>query len=117
MDWLAHQFFAIHATTTALILIVLMCAAKVISWDDFLNNKPACNTLVWFATLVAMAGGLKNVGYLKWDDDILQAYLSGADPFIALILLLLSFSAFRYLFASGTAYVTAMIAIFVATLY
>ncbi len=110
--WIGSSFFKINATTTALILVILMCATKVITWQDFLSNKSAWNTLVWFATLVAMATGLKNVGYLDWAGDILGVYLTDFSPFWAMILLLLSFSFFRYLFASGTAYVTAMIAIF-----
>ncbi len=110
--WIGASAFNINATTTALVVIVLMCATKVISWQDFLSNKPAWNTLVWFATLVAMAGGLKNVGYLNWAGEILESWLKDFDTFWAMIVLLLTFSLFRYFFASGTAYVTAMIAIY-----
>ncbi|WP_337209678.1 DASS family sodium-coupled anion symporter, partial [Campylobacter molothri] len=64
--WVGSGFFKINATTTALIMIILMIACKIITWQDFLGNKPAWNTLVWFATLVTMAGGLKNVGFLDY---------------------------------------------------
>ncbi|RDU62883.1 DASS family sodium-coupled anion symporter [Helicobacter sp. MIT 14-3879] len=112
--WIGASFFKINATTTALIMIVLMIACKVITWQDFLGNKAAWNTLVWFATLVTMAGGLKNVGFLDFLANSLGSKLSGYTPFIAMILLLLLFSWLRYFFASGTAYVTAIIAIFVS---
>ncbi|KAA6228435.1 DASS family sodium-coupled anion symporter [Campylobacter sp. LR185c] len=110
--WVGGSIFAINATTTAFVVIVLMFATKVIDWQDFLSNKPAWNTLMWFGTLVAMAAGLKNVGYLDWAGNILKQYLVNLDTFWAMIILLLSFSIFRYCFASGTAFVTAMIAIF-----
>ena len=31
-----------------------------------LRNVPAWDTLAWFATLVAFAGGLNRVGFVKW---------------------------------------------------
>ncbi|MFB1644806.1 DASS family sodium-coupled anion symporter [Campylobacter molothri] len=112
--WVGSGFFKINATTTALIMIILMIACKIITWQDFLGNKPAWNTLVWFATLVAMAGGLKNVGFLDYLANSLGHKLSGFEPFIATVLLLMLFSWLRYFFASGTAYVTAIIAVFVS---
>ncbi|KGI55723.1 DASS family sodium-coupled anion symporter [Campylobacter sp. MIT 97-5078] len=112
--WVGASFFQINATTTALIMIILMIACKVITWQDFLANKPAWNTLVWFATLVTMAGGLKNVGFLDYLANALGHQLTGFKPFIAMILLLMLFSWLRYFFASGTAYVTAIVAIFVS---
>lgn len=112
--WVGASFFKINATTTALIMIILMIACKVITWQDFLANKPAWNTLVWFATLVTMAGGLKNVGFLDFLAHALGSKLTGFTPFVAMILLLMLFSWLRYFFASGTAYVTAIIAIFVS---
>ncbi|MFY0746091.1 DASS family sodium-coupled anion symporter [Campylobacter sp. LH-2024] len=112
--WVGSGFFKINATTTALIMIILMIACKIITWQDFLGNKPAWNTLVWFATLVTMAGGLKNVGFLDYLANSLGHKLSGFEPFIATVLLLMLFSWLRYFFASGTAYVTAIIAVFVS---
>ncbi|MFX3627129.1 DASS family sodium-coupled anion symporter [Campylobacter sp. LH-2024] len=112
--WVGSSFFKINATTTALIMIILIIACKIITWQDFLGNKPAWNTLVWFATLVTMAGGLKNVGFLDYLANSLGHKLSGFEPFIATVLLLMLFSWLRYFFASGTAYVTAIIAVFVS---
>lgn len=111
--WVGSSVFGINATTTALLVIVLMCASGVITWQDFLSNKPAWSTLVWFATLVAMAAGLKNVGYLDWAGEIIKIWLKEFDTFWAMLILLLTFHLMRYLFASGTAYVTALIAIYV----
>jgi citrate:succinate antiporter/L-tartrate/succinate antiporter len=110
--WIGSDFFGINATTTALIVIVLMIAAKIIAWNDFLGNKPAWNVLTWFATLVTMAAGLKNVGFLEWIAKATGSYLHGLTPFMAVLGLIVAFSVLRYFFASGTAYVTAMVGLF-----
>jgi L-tartrate/succinate antiporter len=110
--WIGSSFFKVNATTTALIVIVLMIGAKIISWGDFLGNKPAWNVLTWFATLVTMAAGLKNVGFLEWIAKATGTYLNGLTPFMAVLGLIVAFSILRYFFASGTAYVTAMVGLF-----
>lgn len=44
--WIGSSAFKINATTTALLMIVLMVATRVIEWKDFLHNTTAWNTLV-----------------------------------------------------------------------
>lgn len=117
--WVGGSFFpkgalySLNATTTALLMIVLMVAFKIISWQDFLGNKPAWNTLVWFATLVAMASGLSNVGFIDYLAHLFDGMFNQFSLLVATIALLLVFSWLRYFFASGTAYVTAVMAVFV----
>lgn len=110
--WVGGSFLGVHSTTTALIVAVLMIAFKVIDWQDFLGNKPAWNVFIWFATLITMASGLKNVGFLTWLANKVGVYFVGMNSSIAVIGLLILFSLLRYFFASATAYVTAMIALF-----
>lgn len=115
--WVGAKTFAIDPTTTALIVIVLMVGTGIITWDNFLANKPAWNVLVWFATLVPMAGGLKNVGFLTWIGGKTGALLHGLDSFMAVLVLVLVFAVLRYFFASATAYSTAMVGLFTALAY
>lgn len=102
-------------TSTALLVIVFMMAAKVITWDDFLSNKPAWNVLMWFGTLVALAAGLKNVGFLDWLGLQIKTGLAGAgiSATLATIVLVLAFYVLHYFFASTTAHVTALMALFI----
>jgi L-tartrate/succinate antiporter len=104
----------INATTVAMAVIVLMVLLKVVSWDDILSNKQAWNTLVWFATLVALAGGLAKVGFVKWFADTVGAQMAGFSPMVAMLLLLAVFYFTHYLFASITAHVTAMLPVMLA---
>ncbi|HIV48544.1 DASS family sodium-coupled anion symporter [uncultured Helicobacter sp.] len=112
--WVGASFFKIDATTTAFVVVILMISTRVITWEDFLSNKPAWNTLVWFSTLVTMAGGLKNIGFLDFLANSFEPVLKEFNPFLAVIALMLFFSWMRYFFASGTAYVTAILLIFVS---
>ncbi|PAF45446.1 DASS family sodium-coupled anion symporter [Helicobacter sp. 11S02629-2] len=111
--WIGGSYFHIHSTTTALVVAIAMVILKVITWNDFLSNKPAWNVMVWLATLVTMAGGLKNVGFIEWISTKFDHLFIGFPPFVAIIGLLLLFSFLRYFFASNTAFATAFMTIFV----
>jgi L-tartrate/succinate antiporter len=103
-----------EATTAAIVVISLMLLLKVVTWDDIISNKSAWNTLAWFATLVALADGLSRVGFVKWFAEVVAGQLSGVSPTMAVIALLLINFFGHYLFASGTAHVTAMIPVLLA---
>ena len=103
-----------EATTAAIVVISLMLILNVVTWDDITANKAAWNTLVWFATLVALADGLTRVGFVKWFADSVAGQLSGVTPRVAVAALLLINFFGHYLFASVTAHVTAMIPVLLA---
>jgi L-tartrate/succinate antiporter len=104
----------INATTAAMVVISLMLLLKVVTWDDITGNKPAWNTLAWFATLVALADGLNRVGFVKWFADYVAAHMAGFSPTAAMVVLVLVFFFSHYLFASVTAHVTAMLPVMLA---
>lgn len=114
--WIGSSFFGVNPTTTALLVIIAMVLSKVITWDDFLANKPAWNVLTWFGTLVPMAAGLKNVGFLNWLAKTAGGSLLSLDPMMAVLGFMVAFAVLRYFFASGTAYVTAMTGLFATLL-
>jgi L-tartrate/succinate antiporter len=104
----------INATTVALVVIGLMLAMNVVTWDDIVKNSAAWNTLAWFATLVALADGLNRVGFVKWFADSIASHLTGFPPFAVMIVLVLVFFFTHYLFASITAHVTALLPVMLA---
>jgi L-tartrate/succinate antiporter len=103
-----------EATTAAILVISLMLVLKVVTWDDITANKAAWNTLAWFATLVALAGALSQVGFVKWFANAVSGQLTGVSPTTAVAALLLINFFGHYLFASVTAHVTAMIPVLLA---
>lgn len=104
----------INATTVAIAVIALMLIGRVVTWDDILANKPAWNTLVWFATLVALADGLARVGFVKWFAETIGAQMGGVSPDVAMLVLVAVFYFTHYLFASVTAHATAMLPVMLA---
>ena len=104
----------VNATTAALIIISLMLLTNVVTWRDITKNSAAWNTLVWFATLVALADGLTRVGFVNWFAETVATKLEGVFPQAAVAMLLLINFFGHYLFASVTAHVTAMIPVLLA---
>ena len=104
----------VNPTTAAVTVICLMMVFGIVSWDEITKNFAAWNTLAWFATLVALADGLNRVGLVKWFADGVASHMAGFSPVTATIaLLLINFFA-HYMFASGTAHVTALIPVLLA---
>ena len=111
--WIAAGDF-INATTVAIVVIALMVMTGVVKWDDVVANKSAWNTLVWFATLVALADGLNKVGFVKWFADSVGAQVAGFSPGAVVVVLVAVFFFTHYLFASITAHATAMLPVMLA---
>ena len=63
--WIFGASFA-DPTTAALLVVGLLVVTRTIGWSDVLEDKPAFNTLIWFGTLVALAGGLAQTGVVAW---------------------------------------------------
>jgi L-tartrate/succinate antiporter len=112
--WIFGKNFGIHSTTAAIAVVSVMVLANVITWDDVISNKAAFNVLIWFASLVAMAAGLKKVGVLAWIGTSAEVYLSGMSPTMLILSMLLFFFVLHYFFASTTAHTTALMPIFIA---
>ena len=63
--WIFGSSF-IDPTTAALLVVGLLVVSRTVGWSDVLEDKPAFNTLIWFGTLVALAGGLAQTGVVAW---------------------------------------------------
>jgi len=110
--WIFGKQIGVNGTTAALAVLCLIVLTGVITWEDVITNKGAFNVFIWFATLVAMAGGLKKVGFLKWAAGLISTSLAGMNPVIIVILLVVLFFLFHYFFASVTAHTVALLPLF-----
>jgi len=111
--WIFGKELNIDGTTAAIVVVVLMVLANIVSWDDVISNKAAWNILVWFSTLVALASGLEDVGILTWVGKGTEVYLSGLSPTLLMLLMIVFFFLLHYFFASLTAHTTALLPIFI----
>lgn len=99
----------IDPTLVSVLTLSLMILLRVVSWEDVISNKQAWDTFVWFGTLVTLAGGLAQVGFLKWFAAYCASHMQGLPPMMIAIglLSLLYFS--HYFFAGVTAHAVAML--------
>jgi len=104
----------IDATMVALLVVVLMLLLRVVTWQDALTNGPAWNILIWLGTLVTMANGLSEVGFVKWLAESLAPYFAGHSVAVTMTLLVGSFYFLHYLFASVTSHVSALLPVFLS---
>ncbi len=112
--WIFGSRFGVHSTTAAICVVSVMVLCGVITWDDVISNKTAFNVLIWFASLVAMASGLKQAGILEWIGNSAQSYLATLSPTMLILSMLVMFFLLHYFFASTTAHTTALMPIFLA---
>lgn len=108
------KWFNLDATLVALIVLCAMVLTGVISWDDVIGNKQAWNVLVWFATLVSLADGLRLVKFLDWFAALTAGAMKGIPVLTALLLFVAIFFIVHYMFASITAHTAALLPVFLA---
>ena len=111
--WIGCSGF-IDPAIASLVIISLMILTDIISWDDIINNKNAWNTFFWFATLVALASGLSEVGFVRWAGGQIAGTLSGFGKIFTILALVVLYFFLHYFFASGTAHVTALLPLMIA---
>ncbi|MGO2880261.1 MAG: anion permease, partial [Halomonas sp.] len=104
----------VSASLVGLVVICCMLLTGIVSWNDILDNRAAWNTFVWFATLVALAGGLSQVGFVNWFGGVVGEQISHFNPVMAMVALTVIFYLLHYLFASVTAHVTALLPVMLA---
>lgn len=104
----------IDATVVALVGMSLMLIFGVVSWADILANAAAWNVLVWFATLVSLADGLRKVGVVEWIGRGASSLLAGYPPMFVMTMLVVLFFVLHYMFASLTAHATALLPVILA---
>ncbi len=104
----------IDATTVAIVVVSLMVLLRLVTWADILANKQAWDTLIWFGTLVTLASGLSEVGFVKWFAHAIGGYFSGLSPTMTMVMMTLLFFFIHYMFASVTAHATAVLPVMLA---
>ena len=105
--------FSLDATAVAIVAMIATFVCGIISWDDLLKTKAAWNTLIWFGGILGLSSALSKGKFFEWLAKYLEAHMNfGLDPFMMLILISIISVAVRYFFASGTAYISAMLPVF-----
>jgi L-tartrate/succinate antiporter len=111
--WIGGAAYIDPAIVSAFVILG-MVIFRVVKWDDIVGHSQAWNTLIWFATLVTMAGGLAETKFLDWLAASLVPMLSGLSAYATIAGVVLAFYFLHYFFASITAHTATLFPLFLA---
>ena len=103
----------VEPAISAMLVVLLMVGFKVVSWNDVIGHAQAWNVLVWFATMVTLAGGLGETKFLEWLAQSLAPSLEGFGLALAIVSLVSVYFFLHYFFASITAHAASMLPVFI----
>src|SRR5687768_758312 len=104
----------IDPALTAVLIVLLMVISGVVSWDDVIGQKQAWNVLIWFGTLVTLAGGLAETGFVGWLAKATAPTFTGMAIGLAIVAIVGTFYVLHYFFASITAHTATLLPVFLA---
>ena len=102
----------IDPALTAVLIVLLMVMSGVVSWDDVIGQKQAWNVLIWFGTLVTLAGGLAETGFVGWLAKATAPTFTGMTLGLAVVAIVGAFYVLHYFFASITAHTATLLPVF-----
>jgi len=113
LGWIFSGYIGMNEASVAVSVMSITLLCGVVSWDDILKNKGGWSTLIWYGGIIGLSSTLAKSGFFTWLADSLSHRFdfSGMGGAVVPILLLASILV-RYLFASGGAYVAAMVPVF-----
>ena len=111
--WCLGDMLKIDATTAAFTGIAILLITGVLTWKDLADNTSAWTTLVFFGVLVGMAAELNALGVIDWIGNSVAGSVDALPWLVAFAILTLVYFYSHYLFASNTAHIVAMYAVFV----
>src|SRR5688572_5691552 len=104
----------IDPALTAVLTVLLMVVSGVVSWDDVIGQKQAWNVLIWFGTLVTLAGGLAETGFVGWLAKTMAPTFTQLSLGVAIAAIVGTFFVLHYFFASITAHTATLLPVFLA---
>ena len=102
----------VEPAITAMLVVLLMVMCGVVSWNDVIGHAQAWNILIWFATLVTLAGGLADTKFVEWIAQSLAPTLQGVAPTTAIVAVVGVYFFLHYFFASITAHAASLLPVF-----
>jgi citrate:succinate antiporter/L-tartrate/succinate antiporter len=104
----------INPTMVVFVIISLMLLLNVITFDDIVSEKGAWEVFFYFTSLLTLASGLNEIGFIKWLATGVSQHLDGISPTIATLLLVSLFFWIHYGFSSITSHAAAVLPVVLA---
>jgi divalent anion:Na+ symporter, DASS family len=110
--WVIGKHVGVAAGTAAMVGVSILLVTGVLTWDDIIKEKGAWNILVWFSTLIMMAGFLSTLGLTEWFGNWVVTHIHGFSWQWGFVLVCIVYFYTHYFFASNVAHIGAMFAPF-----
>jgi anion transporter len=104
----------INATMVVLVIISLLLVTKVVEFADIVAEKSAWEVFFYFTSLLTLASGLNQIGFIKWVAEGFAKPLAGMSPTLALVMLVALFFWIHYFFSSITSHAAAVLPVVLA---
>jgi anion transporter len=103
-----------NATMVVLVIISLLLVTRVVDFVDIVSEKAVWEVFFYFTSLLTLASGLNEIGFIKWVAEGFAKPLAGMSPTLALVLLVTLFFWIHYFFSSITSHAAAMLPVVLA---
>ena len=104
----------INATTVVLVVISLLLLTGVIAFSDIVAETGAWEVFFYFTSLLTLASGLNDIGFIKWAAESFARPLAGVSPTTAVVFLVTLFFWIHYFFSSITSHAAAVLPVVLA---
>ena len=104
----------INATMVVLLVISLMLITGVVDLADIVAEKSAWDVFLYFTSLLTLASGLNEIGFVKWIAEAFAKPLASMAPMTAMIMLVALFFWIHYFFSSITSHTAAVLPVVLA---
>jgi len=104
----------INATTVVFLVISLMLVTGVVAFADIIAEKAAWEVFFYFTSLLTLASGLNDIGFIKWVATEYARPLATLSPTVAMVLLVALFFWIHYFFSSITSHAATVLPVVLA---
>ena len=104
----------INATMVVLLVISLMLLTGVVDLADIVAEKNAWDVFLYFTSLLTLAAGLNDIGFVKWVAESFAKPLASMSPTTAMLMLVALFFWIHYFFSSITSHTAAVLPVVLA---
>ena len=104
----------INATAVVFLVISLMLVTGVVAFADIIAEKAAWEVFFYFTSLLTLASGLNDIGFIKWVATEYAKPLAALSPTVAMVLLVALFFWIHYFFSSITSHAATVLPVVLA---
>jgi L-tartrate/succinate antiporter len=112
LPWLGANY--INATTVVFVIISLLLVTGVVDFNDIVSEKSAWEVFFYFTSLLTLASGRNDIGFIKWVAEGFAKPLASMSSTVAVIMLVALFFWIHYFFSSITSHAAAVLPVVLA---